>query len=157
MDEPILPPTAPARTRAIRGLVISAIVLFVLGIAVIGWTLLRSKPEEAVPPALAPAPQGTPCGMQGRCTAQGVCQENLAEGCPEFAEATLCSAGLDPARGRYCAVAATGNCAAVCTGFRRACVAAYEASPVDACVAGAQVGCLEARPALVCACTQSPL
>lgn len=56
MDEPILPPTAPARTRAIRGLVISAIVLFVLGIAVIGWTLLRSKPEEAVPPALAPAP-----------------------------------------------------------------------------------------------------
>ena len=56
MDEPILPPTAPARTRAIRGLVISAIVLFVLGIAVIGWTLLRSKPEEAAPPALAPAP-----------------------------------------------------------------------------------------------------
>jgi hypothetical protein len=108
-------------------------------------------------PALARAPQGTPCGDGGRCTEAGACDERLADTCPEYADAALCGTGLDPARGRYCAVAATGTCAATCTSFRRACIAAYEASPADACVAGAQVGCLEQRPALVCACTQSNL
>jgi len=108
-------------------------------------------------PSRAPAPIGTACGDGGRCTSAGVCDERLVDSCPEFAATTLCGAGLDPARGRYCALVATGTCASTCTSFRRACVAAYEASPADACVPGAQVGCLEQRPALVCACTQSPL
>lgn len=56
MDEHMSPLPAPARTRAIRGLVVSAIALFLLGLAVIGWTVVRSKPEDAPVPTPAPAP-----------------------------------------------------------------------------------------------------
>lgn len=47
MDDPVSPPTtAAAPARAIRALVISAVTLFILGIAVIGWTLLRSNSAD---------------------------------------------------------------------------------------------------------------
>ncbi|MBU6252254.1 MAG: hypothetical protein KGN98_03565 [Alphaproteobacteria bacterium] len=58
MDEPNSPQTASAPDRAIRGLVISAVILFILGLAVIGWTLLRTSPADKASTVGVPAPLG---------------------------------------------------------------------------------------------------
>lgn len=61
MDERQSPKSASSPVRAIRALVISAVILFIFGLAVIGWTLTRTTP-------VAPPSRGTSAAPIGDAT-----------------------------------------------------------------------------------------
>ena len=76
MDEDITPPE-PARSRSIRGLVIFAMVCFVIGIAAMGWLLSEWTPARSLVLGASPPPQTVLAPSQSSIPAPAAPEEEI--------------------------------------------------------------------------------
>jgi hypothetical protein len=110
--------------------------------------------DGQTPPSFAPVAPGTPC-PGGACDMNGACLPVVDDPrCDQFQDRTRCGAGIHVDGSPYCdvALAEAMNCADLCGTVGATCLGAVSAGATP-CERGAEHGCLEATPPLICRCS----